>query len=296
MNLFQKALYHLINAFFVVIGLIPRRWTFLLADALGNISYLIDKRHRQIALYNLARAFVHEKGAREIKTIARSVFKNVARIPFEIGWSLRMDKDGFSRHCMVTGQSNLRDVYEKGKGVLILCGHIGNWELLSVGIMSLGFPISFIYRPLDFRPADQFLYQYRCRFGGKPIPRKKSMRKVLRPLRQQECVGILLDQDSGLAAGVFADFFGMPACTNKGLALLALKTKAPVVPVFIVRQGMKYKVEIGQEIPLIQTGQKEHDIQANTLKYNQAIEAFVRRYPEQWLWVHRRWKNRPPIG
>ncbi len=98
MNLFQKALYHLINAFFVVIGLIPRRLTFLLADALGNISYLIDKRHRQIALYNLARAFVHEKGAREIKTIARSVFKNVARIPLERGGTLRMEKDKFTSY------------------------------------------------------------------------------------------------------------------------------------------------------------------------------------------------------
>lgn len=293
MSRFQNSLYFLMYALFAAMGRIPRRWAYPVADGLGTIAYLIDKRHRKVALDNLKQAFSYEKKAQEIRAIARNVFKHLARIPFEIGWSLQMNTHEFTHHCIVTGRSNLRDAYAKGQGVLILGGHIGNWELLPIVIMASGFPVSFIYRPLDFAPADRFLFQYRSRSGGKPIPRKGAMRKILSPLRKKECVGILLDQDSGHTAGIFADFFGRPACTNKGLALLALKTKSPVVPVFVAREGFKFKVEIGREIPLIQTGQKEHDIQANTLQYNQAIEAFIRRYPEQWLWVHRRWKNEP---
>ncbi|MFO7715725.1 lysophospholipid acyltransferase family protein [Desulfosarcina sp.] len=277
-----------------LLGMIPRRFAFTLAKIFGAIWFTVDKTHRSVALGNLTTAFGGEKTPGERMRVARAAFHNLALIPFEIGWSLDMSMDDFMRHCTINGQAHLRNARAKGKGVLILTLHMGNWELLPISYRFQGFNVSMVYRPLDFKPADRFFLQYRCRFGANPIHKKKSMRKVLDALRRKDCVGILLDQDSGLTAGVFADFFGQPACTNKGMALMALKTGAPVVPTYLVRHGNRFEIHIEPEVPLIRTGDKERDIQENTRQYNQVMEAIIRRYPEQWLWVHRRWKNRPP--
>ncbi len=279
---------------FLFMGTIPKQLAVVLANVLGNIWFMIDKNHRDVAYNNLSNAFGDHKTPSEIRMIAREAFKNFARIPFEMGWALRLNLNDFMRYCRVNGFLNLQKAHAKGKGVLILTLHIGNWELLSNPVIFDGYKAGFVYRPLDFKPADKFITHYRSRFGGVPIPKKKSMRKILRPLKKGQCVGILLDQDSGRAAGVFADFFGKPACTNKGLALLALKTGAPVIPAFLARHGTRFIIEFGPEIPLVQTGQKEKDILANTQQYNRALEDIIRRYPEQWLWVHRRWKTQPP--
>jgi KDO2-lipid IV(A) lauroyltransferase len=119
------------------------------------------------------------------------------------------------------------------------------------------------------------------------------MRKVLGILKQGEVIVMLMDQNVDWYEGVFVDFFGRRACTNKGLALLARKTEAPVVPVFLIRKESGFIVEIGQEVPLIKTGDKTKDIEANTQQYNKIIEDIIRRYPDQWFWVHQRWKTRP---
>ena len=275
------------------LGLVPLTWSTRIANALGEVWYLLDRRHREVALSNLARAYADEKNIFELRAMARRSFKGMARIPFEIGWSLRLNKEEILRHCTINGLIYLRQAHAKGKGVLVLTLHIGNWELLPISFISNGFNVTMVYRPLDFPPADRFFFSYRRRFGGNPIPKKKSMRQILKALKRQHCVGILLDQDSGLTAGVFADFYGHPACTNKGLALLALKTEAPVIPAFLVRRGMRFEIHIGPEIPLIRTDRKEEELQANTRQYNRVLENIIRQYPEQWLWVHRRWKNRP---
>lgn len=116
---------------------------------------------------------------------------------------------------------------------------------------------------------------------------------VLRSLKNNELVGILLDQNTNVAAGVFVDFFGKPACTNKGLAVLARATGVPVIPAFLAREGGAFHVEFGPEIPTIKTEDEDSDIYVNTRNYNQALESIIRRYPEQWFWVHNRWKTRP---
>ena len=283
----------IIHAFAYMLGLIPEQLSIQISDRIGEVWYLLDWRHRKVALYNLKRAYANEKHDVEIRSIAKQSFRNIARIPFEIGWSLQLSEKEIMRRCKVNGLDHLRRAHAKGRGALILTLHIGNWELLPLSYTANGFKVSLIYRPLDFEPADLFFLHYRQRFGGQPIPKKKSMRKVLDALKGGDSVGILLDQDSGLTAGVFADFFGYPACTNKGMALLALKTGAPVIPTFLIRTGKGYSVHIWPEIPVIRSDNKESDIQLNTEQYNRVLEKIIRQYPEQWLWVHRRWKNRP---
>lgn len=277
--------------FFSFLGMIPRRYARFLAEVIGRIWFALDRHHRKVALNNLEKAFGKEKPFAERKHIARAAFINISMIPFEIGWSLGLGTDGILKHCRIKGLDHFHKAHAKGKGVFQLSLHIGNWELLPAIFSPTRYDISMIYRPLNFAPADSFILQYRRRFGGNPIPNKKSMRKVISALRQKGCVGILLDQDPRLKYGVFADFFGQPACTNKGMALLAIKTKAPVIPTFIVRQGSEFIVHIGPEIPLISTGQKDQDIQKNTEAYNKVLEQIIRQYPEQWLWMHRRWKS-----
>lgn len=290
---FNKYFLKLLYMFFSFLGMIPRRYARFLAKAIGRIWFALDRPHRKVALDNLERAFGKEKNFAQRKQIARAAFSNISMIPFEIGWSLYLGIDDIVEHCRIKGLSHVRQAHAKGKGVLVLCLHIGNWELLPVIFISSRYDISMIYRPLDFTPADLFFLKYRSRFGGKPIPKKKSMRKIISALKHKECIGILLDQDPRRKHGVFADFFGHPACTNKGMALLAMKTMAPVLPSFLVRQGTGFVVHIGPEIPLYYTGRKQHDLQKNTERYNKVLESIIREYPEQWLWMHNRWKTKP---
>jgi len=289
---FESFFYKLITLVVCLLSHIHRKRSIQIGNILGNIWFLIDKRHRMIALDNLSHAFRNEKSRYEIKKIARKVFQNFAQIPFEIAWSQRLGRNDFPKYFDIIGLFNIKAALEKGKGLLILGAHSGNWELLLIPLLLAGYPLNIVYRPLDFKQADRFMCKYRTRFGAGLIPKKHSMLKIIRCLRQNEIVGILLDQDSGLTAGVFVDFFGQKACTNKGLALIALKTEAPIIPAYIIRDKMKFRAVFGNEIPLIKTGNKTNDVEANTQQYNNIIEGFIRRYPDQWFWIHRRWKNK----
>jgi KDO2-lipid IV(A) lauroyltransferase len=294
MYIFPKISARALGILFSLMGCIPRRWALRLGKVTGSLWYFADKRHRNVALSNLHQAYGREKTPAEIEDLARRVFQNLAQIPLEICWSIRLGANEFLSHCAIQGHENLQAALAKGKGILFLSAHTGNWELLTMVISLAGIPVSGVYRPIKSQTIDLLVYEYRTRFGVKLIPKKHSMRKVLRCLGNNEGIGMLLDQDAGSSVGVFVDFFGRPACTNKGLALLALKTEAPVVPAFIARNGLGFRIEIGKEIPLLKTGEKSQDIAVNTQQYNKAIEEFVRRCPEQWFWVHRRWKSKPP--
>jgi len=279
-----------------LIGLIPRHKTFKIANFLGSLWFVVDKRHRDVALQNLTDVFGAEKNAAEIRKLARLIFCNLVLIMFEIGWLLRLKGKEFSKYFHVYGLHYLEKAHKKGKGVLVLTGHLGNWELMSMAAAMLGYPMSAIYRPLDFKPLDFFLVNLRTRYGAKLYPKKNAMRPILRRLKKGELIGILLDQNTNVQAGVFVDFFNRKACTNKGLALIALGTDTPVVPLFLLREEDGYRVEFGPEVPVICTGDKEKDIKANTRQYNRVIEDVIRRYPDQWFWVHRRWKTKEPLS
>jgi len=286
-------IYKIIKAVFCLIGLFPRKTAVRIANAMGHIWFLVDKRHQNVAIKNLTHVFGHEKDQIEIRSLARQVFNNLVLILFEIGWSMRLRKKDFFKTFRIYGLHHLEAAHKKGSGVLILTGHMGNWELISMVTGMLGYSMSAIYRPFDFKPLDQFFIDLRGRYGTKLYPRAHAMRKILRSLKDRELIGILLDQNAHYDAGVFVNFFNRPACTNKGLALLALGKKIPVLPVFLIREEQKFRVEIGPEIPVIKTGNKEKDIEANTREYNKVLESIILKYPDQWFWVHRRWKNKP---
>ncbi|MDH3575558.1 MAG: lauroyl acyltransferase [Desulfobacteraceae bacterium] len=278
---------------FKLLGFFPRTWTARMADFLGGMLFCVDKKHRGIVMDNLTYAFGHEKQPEEIKKIARQVFINLVKVVFEIGWSLKLDERSLAKYFKIDGFRHMKKAYEKGKGVLVLTAHCGNWEFLAVAGSMIEYPVSMVVRPLDFKPLDRFFINLRSRFGGKVIPKQRSLRAILRSLDRREMVVLLMDQNVDWYEGVFVDFMGHRACTNKGLALLALKTGAPVVPVFMVREKSGFRAEFGPEIFTVKTGDKQKDIEINTEEYNRVIENFIRRYPDQWFWVHQRWKTKP---
>lgn len=289
----EKAAYKGIKILFRLLGLIPQKWQRLSADFLGRIIFLTDRRHQRIVIDNLTHAFGGQKNRFEIRTLAKRVFMNLVLIIFEVAWSLSLDEKQLRKYFTIDGRSNIKNAYEKDKGVLALTAHFGNFELLAVIGAMIKNPLSVVVRPLSFKPLDRFFVDLRTRFGAKMIPKQRSFRAILRSLERKEIVVLLMDQNVDWYEGVFVDFMGRRACTNSGLALLALKTRAPVIPVVLIRETTGFRAEFGPEIPLIETGDKRKDVELNTLQYNRIIEDIVRRYPEQWFWVHQRWKTRP---
>ncbi len=282
-----------IHIFFRILGLIPRPWARRCGNFIGRLWYLLDKRRRNITLDNLRRAFEGEKTDNEIRLLAKKVFKNIGQILFEVGWSLRLNRVDFDRYFHIEGMANYLNARDKGKGVLVLTAHMGNWELLPIISAMTGKTVNVVYRPLDFSPLDQFFIDCRSRFGDRVFARSGALKKIVSRIKRGEAVVMLMDQNVGWRKGVFVDFFGKRACTSKFMALLALKTGAAVVPLFIAREQDGFRAEFGPEMSLVLTGDKTKDIEENTQQFNDTIEAFVRRYPDQWFWVHQRWKTRP---
>lgn len=280
-------------AFFRLLGLASSNQVDTVSNFLGLLIFHLDYKHRNISLRNLNRAFGDEKTTLEKRKIARDVFRNLVRMLFEISWLSRLEPKEVRKHIHIGGSYQLKAKLREGKGALILLAHAGNWELLPALVLLTNVPVKVLYRPLDFRPLDQFLRHIRSRFGASMVRSRRSARQVIRALSQGELVAILMDQNVDWYEGVFVDFFGHPAATNRGFAVLALKTGAPVFPMFMIRENDRFRVEVWPEIPLIKTGDKFREIEINTQRYNEVIERFVRRYPEQWFWVHQRWKTRP---
>ena len=283
----------ILNALLKFLGVFSKRRAERIAHFFGKILFNVDKKHRKIALDNLTYAFGHEKQFQEIEEIARQVFINLVKIVFEIAWSLHLKESQFTEHFKIDGYHNIKNAYQKGRGVLALTAHFGNWELLTIIASMIKFPINIVVRPLDFKPLDHFIFNLRTRYGGKIIPKERSIHAIIKSLNRGEMVALLMDQNVDWYEGVFVDFMGHRACTSKGLALFALKTEAPVVPVFMIREKSGLRAEFGPEIVTVKTGDRQKDIETNTQEYNRVIENFVRRYPGQWFWIHQRWKTKP---
>lgn len=214
---------------------------------------------------------------------------------FELPHIFTMTEQSLARYAVFDHPERMEKALAKGKGCFILTAHFGNWELMSAATCLRYAPnAAVVARPMDFPPLERLFTDLRTRFGTEVIPKDHGMRRIIRVLRENRPVGILLDQNVDWYAGVFVPFMGRPACTNKGLALMALKTGTPVVPIYALRQpDGRYRVVFEEEVHLRVTGDKTRDVEENTRIFTEIIESWVRRHPEQWFWFHRRWKTRP---
>jgi len=274
-----------------VLGCIPRAAGIRIGKVIGRLLYTFDKKHRNIANGNVGRAFGWHPTSKSVQRIVRQVFCNLGTMLFEIAWANQLDPKQHPRYFKITGSEHYHRAMEKDRGALLLTAHMGNWELFTIIAHMTGIPANVVYRPLDSKALDEAVKQIRCRFGAQLIPTKNAFYRIAKTLKKKGCVAMLMDQNVDYYNGVFVDFFGRRACTNRGMAYMALRTGAPVVPVFMLREKGGFRAVVLPEIPLMKTGDIQKDIELNTEKYNQAIEAFIRQYPEQWFWVHRRWKG-----
>jgi KDO2-lipid IV(A) lauroyltransferase len=207
----------------------------------------------------------------------------------------RYTKENIEQVVILDGHENFLEGQRRGKGVLYLTGHIGAWELSSFAHALYGFPLHFVARPLDNGRIDALVNRYRSISGNRPVFKNESARTLLRVLRDAGTVGILADQNTMREEGAFVDFFGTPACTTTGLARLALHSDAAVVPGYAYWDSniRKYRLRFEPPVELIRTGDAERDVVENTQKFAHVIEEIIRKYPDQWVWAHARWKTRP---
>jgi len=228
-------------------------------------------------------------------SVVKSVFDNLGRLLGEFSQFPRITSKTVDELVIYDGFENYERAAEQGRGVLLLTGHFGSWELCAFAQGAYGHPLSFLVRPLDNPLLDRLIDEYRRGSGNRTIDKNSSVRMVLEALRRGEDIGLLIDANTMTGEGVFCDFFGVPACSTTGLAVFALRTGAPVVPGFLLwdPELRKHRLRFDPEIPLIRTGDFKDDVRVNTAGFTKVIEDYSRRYPDQWLWIHKRWKSRP---
>ena len=278
-----------------LLGLLPRPLARSLAALLAKILYLASPKLRKTARINLQIAFPALSGPHR-KQIERGMIRNLAWMAAEFARLPRYTPENIHRYVVLAGHEHFLEAHRRGKGVLYLTGHIGAWELSSYAHALYGFPLHYMARPIDNPRIDALVNRYRGRSGNRPIFKNESARAMLKILKDSGTVGILADQNTMPGEGAFVDFFGTPACTTTGIARVALHTGAAVVPGYAVWDAslQKYRLQFEPAVELIRTGNDEHDVLANTQRFAKIIESIIRRYPDQWVWIHARWNTRPP--
>jgi KDO2-lipid IV(A) lauroyltransferase len=286
-------IYLMMKGFSFFINLLPEGPALWLGRRFGSLFYYLDWEHRSVALQNLHIAFGQEKSERERKAIAKRTFQNFGMMAIEFFRIPGMNTEDFKKKVSFEGLDEALKLLEKKKGGLLLIGHFGNWELMALMSKVIGNPILVIAKPINQKGVDRWITEIRKVTGLELIPPENATQKVVQALSQNRLVGILIDQRAKRSRGVWADFFGRKVPTTPGLAVMAMRSGAPVVPVFIVRDGFqKHRLLIKEPIELVLTGDIQKDVEINTQRFTDTLEAMIRQYPDQWLWIHRRWERK----
>ena len=273
------------------------RWLPLpVAQALGGwcglIAYGLLARERALTWAHLRRAFGPRLSDTTCHYIARRVFVSLGKTSAEWFVLERLSPARIRRLVDVHGLAHLRQALAKGRGVIALSGHFGNWEFLSVALASLGFEGGVLARRLRYPEYERFLWTMRRRLGVATYARG-SVKEVAQVLRANHIIGVVPDQDVDSLDGVFVDFFEQPAYTPVGPAALALMTGSPILPCFCVRDGRRFRVVIEGPIAITRTEDRTRDLVEITQAWSRVVESYIRSHPDQWAWVHRRWKTQP---
>jgi len=277
-----------------LLALLPRFAAIWIGKVIARAAYHMHGRLRRVGYRNLELA-MPELTAEQRRAIVKGVFINLGRLLGEFSQFPRITSDNITRLVEYDGFENYQRASERGRGVLMLTGHVGAWELCAFAQGVYGHPLSFLVRPLDNPLLDRMISRYRELSGNRTINKNRAVKPVLEVLRRGGDVGLLIDVNTLPDQGVFCDFFGLPACSTTGLAVFALRADAPVVPGFLIwdESARKHRLRFEPEVPLIRTGDFKEEVMLNTARFTKVIEEYARRYPDQWLWVHKRWHTRP---
>jgi Kdo2-lipid IVA lauroyltransferase/acyltransferase len=278
-----------------ILGILPRGAARFVGACFAEIAYFLRPPLQRAALINLKLSFPDWTDS-ERKKVIRGMLRQVGWMIGEFSQFPRYARETIERIVVIDGAENFASARRRGKGVLFLTGHMSAWELAPFAQAMYGHPLHFLVRPVANRRVDALINRYRCLSGNQTIEKNRAARAMLQVLGEGGTVGILSDHNTSLDEGVFVNFFGLPASTTSGLARIALHTDAAVVPGFLCwdERAGKYRLQFGPALELVRGADEEENVRENTARFTRVIEDYVRAHPEQWLWVHKRWKTRPP--
>jgi KDO2-lipid IV(A) lauroyltransferase len=273
---------------------LPRGMARAAGAAIGRFAYVAFGRLRRVGVRNLEIVFPALPVA-ERRGILRREYLHLGWLLAEFCQMPRYSRASASRFIRYEGLNHYLAARDRGRGVFVLTGHLGAWELSSFFHSLAGHPMGMVIRRLDNPLVDRMVNRIRCQHGNRVLHKDDFARGLIGAMRAGETVGILMDTNMTPPQGLFVPFFGVEACTASGLARVALKTGAAVLPGFLLWEPAErqYVLRFGAELVLADTGDSEADAAANTARFTAVLEDFIRRYPDQWLWMHRRWKTRP---
>jgi len=265
-----------------------------LGRSIGRAAYGVLPAYRRLAEEHLGYAMGEALSVAARRQVTRGVFRHLGQTAVEWLW-LPAHSDGELNGFIVSeGIEHLRAALARGNGVIALTGHVGNWEMIPLYLRSLGFQGGVLARRLRYPEYESFLIRLR---GARGVPTlaRGSLKEVATLLRANQIVGVLPDQDVDSLEGIFVDFFGHPTYTPVGPAALSLMTAAPIVPCFMIREGSRFRLVIEPALPTPSSADRKQAMAALTQAWSRVVESYIRRYPEQWVWMHRRWKTQPTV-
>ena len=278
------------------IRILPHRAAHKLGQAMGLLYFAFARNHRRLALSNLGLAYGDEKSLSERKRIVLESFMNMGLNMVDFCRVPSLFRNGFPNSIKVEGLDNIERALSQGKGAILLTGHLGSWELMAAAAAYLGVPFAAIVASTRDPLIDRFMKDLRESYGYETLMKRKTGSDVMSRLRRNVAVGILADE-SPRRDGVLVEFFGQEAGATRGPAVFALRSGAPVIPAFAIRLAnpAEHKMIVEEPLELIRTGDTKADVIRNTELFQAVIERYVRQYPEQWLWMQKRWKIRGSV-
>lgn len=291
-----SAIIALINIILFIVKLLPWKWTSYFCGQLGVLGFYLVKKERLKTIQHLTIAYGNEKSKAEIEGMAKDVFYNLGRGAAELAIKLKTDtKQGYFSNVEVKGFEHAEKAIALGKGMIMIIPHLGCWEALPKAWTVLGVSGGAVGKPMKNEKLNKWVLKNREFNGFKVMPRGSSYKTILQFIKQNNSLGMLIDQDTSVK-GVFVDFYGKPAYTPIGAAMLALDTEAAVFTTCYVRtKGNQYKLICSEPIETIRTGDRKEELQLNTERYQKAIEKLINDHPTQWVWMHERWKTTPEM-
>lgn len=287
-----------LNFALAIASILPLSFIYRLSWLLARIAYLSSGKHRRIAEEGLEIAFGSSLDSKEKRKILIGSFEEMVKGSLESVVVISHRPEELGKNISITGKEHLKEALARGAGAIAVSAHFGNFILLAANLNAAGFPTAVVLRPLRDEKMDAFLLKKRQKFGIESIytkPSKACVDKSLAFLRKNGVLFNLLDQNFGSGAGVFVDFFGLKAATATGPIVLALRSNSAILPVFIIRKpDNSQEIIIEPEFKIEKKENFEQTVQYNIAGLTKIIENYIRKYPAQWSWIHRRWKSRPP--
>ena len=287
--------YLVARSLLAIFGWLPLRMALSVGSTLGRGAYYCSGRLRRTGQRNLELAFP-DLTLTERRHLLHGCFQSLGRLLGVFSQFNSADTQTLQSIVECEGLENIDAARQSGRGVILFTGHVGAWELSSFALSLFGHPLSFLVRRIDNPKIEKLVDERRERLGNRTIDKRSAAREMLQILQGGGTLGILVDLNTLDREGIFVDFFGVPASTTFMLAKLALRTEAAVLPVFAPwdRERQCFLLKIGEPLTVARSADDEDDVRRLTQLFTGVVEKYVRRYPDQWLWIHRRWKTRPP--